>query len=132
MNPVPDDRLFSAHPKEFGSIDAEVLDMKAGNLTVRQLITILKMVKVGRDPAIIKHSEAPKTVMKALTENPDGITPWDLSKKYNEKYSVVRYYLKSLLIEGKVIVEKQKNKDKREITLYKLAALEWKEQSATM
>jgi ribosomal protein S25 len=117
---IPDDKLFGAHPKDLGTFDVELLDMKVGNLTVRQFIKLSKLIKAGRNPVLKRHTDLTSKIIIKLQANPSGVSPWMIAKEMKVDYSVVRYYLKKLIDENKVKVEELMTKEKRKLTIYKM------------
>jgi DNA-binding transcriptional ArsR family regulator len=120
MSEIPDERLFGAHPKELGTFDADLLDMKLGYLTVRQFIKLTKLIKAGRNPTLIRHTQLDKKIIETLKMEPNGLSPYSIGQVLSVEYSVVRYHLKKMLEDKKVTVEKTKTEAKRDKTTYKL------------
>jgi hypothetical protein len=119
---MKDEDLFKVRSTELGRLDNDTLNMKVGDLTVRELVRILRMVKSNRAPVVVR-TDIRERIKKFLMEHPEGSTVYTMSKEMNVDYGNLKKTM--TLMHKKDMLEQTKGKDEnlRDITVYK-----WKDQ----
>jgi predicted transcriptional regulator len=89
-------------PRELQTLDDDILNSKVSDLTVKQLIVIMRLVK--SNTRISKKSElinAEFEIYKFIKENP-GCTNRQISNKIRCGFNIVKYYIGKMLDDKRI------------------------------
>ncbi|TRZ49311.1 MAG: hypothetical protein D4S01_08790 [Dehalococcoidia bacterium] len=105
-----DETLFDPMSDEL-AITKEALDKRVGDLSVRELIRLMVLIKKGRNPRILQYPDVKNNILDVIREYP-GTDAYSIAKKLNVPYANVRYHIRTLehsgVIAGKEIVDENK------------------------
>lgn len=86
------------------SISQETLNKRVGDLSVRELIKILMLIKNDKDPMVVAYHNTKGEIIKLLKEEPN-MSMYDLAKELGVSYSKIKYHIGTLETKGKLIGE---------------------------
>lgn len=103
INEVTKKNLLKYNAREFEITDDDLLNSKVGDLTVMQLVAILRMVKSNtRITRSQKYLDADKLILEYIKKNPNQ-TARQISNGLKIGFSVTKYYLTKLRANKQVV-----------------------------
>lgn len=93
-------------------ITKETLDKKLSDITLREMIKLMVLIKKGRNPRIIEYDDVKNKIFEKIKELP-GISMYDIAKELKIPYQNVKYHVDMLEQEEKIRGEEYIDENKR-------------------
>ena len=112
MDDFVDNEIYDPMSEEL-VVTKEMLDKKITDVTFRELIRVMVLIKKGKNMKVVQYDNPRDKILEVIQETP-GINGNEIAKKLKMIYNTVKYHLTNLESKNSVRVEQdQTTKIKR-------------------